>query len=297
MLEIFLNVNSILIVFGGLGVVVIFLGFGSGSRWAVLIRDLGVPIGLLGSLIGMIQAINGTLALGSGDGIYGATSVMLLTTLYGGVASAVGYFFAGSGHSKTLLIDDPRRLLTGKWVVILFMVLSWSFAIVQKGPGECTDLLGFWRYCDGFAAWFYEPLAAAIFVIGMVMALLKSERGGRAASLSKSFLLSALISVTCGLVMFFAGETRLGLSVAGNGVVMGLFGYIMIYVVTFSSRYEEPLNANLMNWHWMEVAAFYIFMFLAPDTILDNFQEADIQEQILELEARIPSIEADAEEL
>ena len=97
--------------------------------------------------------------------------------------------------------------------------------------------------------------------------------------------------------MFFAGETRLGLSVAGNGVVMGLFGYIMIYVVTFSSRYEAPLNANLMNWHWMEVAAFYIFMFLAPDTILDNFQEADIQEQLLELEARIPSIEADAEEL
>ena len=97
--------------------------------------------------------------------------------------------------------------------------------------------------------------------------------------------------------MLFSGEALTGLSVAGCGLTMGLFGYVGIYVVTYASETEEPPNATLMNWHWMEVAAFYIFMFLAPDTILDNFQEADIQEQILELEARIPSIEADAEEL
>ena len=63
----------------------------------ILIRDLGIPLGLTGSLIGAIQAMNGILLNGSGEGVYSATAVMLLTTLYGGAASAVGYFFLERG--------------------------------------------------------------------------------------------------------------------------------------------------------------------------------------------------------
>ena len=61
---------------------------------------LGIPIGLTCSLVGMIQQVNGILLENSGDGIYSSSAVMLLTTLYGGVVSAVGYFFAGSGRPE-----------------------------------------------------------------------------------------------------------------------------------------------------------------------------------------------------
>ena len=73
-------------------------------------------------------------------------------------------------------------------------------------------------------------------------------------------------------------------------------GYIAVYIATYSTAKREPINANLVNWHWMEVTAFYIFMFLAPDTILDNFQEANVQEQILQLENQIISLQEQLDE-
>jgi hypothetical protein len=293
--DIFFNINSFLLVFAGLGMTLVFLGFESGQHRAVLVRDLGVPIGLLGSLVGMIQAINETFVLDSADGIYRATAVMLLTTLYGGVASAVGYFFVGSGGLKPQLIADRRRLTLGKWVVLASFVFMWSFAIDRRGPAECANLLPFWRTCGGFS-WFYEPIALAIFAVGVTIGLVKSEPGCRGAGLSQSLLLSTMISVTCGIIMLFSGEALTGLSVAGCGLTLGLFGYVGIYVVTYASETEEPPNATLMNWHWMEVAAFYIFMFLAPDTILDDFQQNDVQDQILLLEDRVRLLEAYADE-
>ena len=105
-----------------------------------------------------------------------------------------------------------------------------------------------------------------------------------------------MLSVTCGIIILFSGETLQGLSVAGVGLFWGLTGYIAVYIATYSTAQREPINANLVNWHWMEVTAFYIFMFLAPDTILDNFQEADVQQQILQLENQIISLQEQLDE-
>jgi len=41
----------------------------------------------------------------------------------------------------------------------------------------------------------------------------------------------------------------------------------------------------------MEVTAFYIFMFLAPDTILDNFQESGIADRFESLEQKVEDLE------
>ena len=90
----------------GVAVAVFFLGFQEGAGRMILIRDLGIPLGLTGSLIGAIQAMNGILLNGSGEGVYSATAVMLLTTLYGGAASAVGFFF-WSGAPATPQYQAP----------------------------------------------------------------------------------------------------------------------------------------------------------------------------------------------
>jgi hypothetical protein len=50
---------------------------------------------------------------------------------------------------------------------------------------------------------------------------------------------------------------------------------------------SETINASLTNWHWMEVTVFFIFMFLALNPIVDNFQGQAVQQQIQELQSEI----------
>ena len=51
MVEIFSNLNSFLLAFFSVGFAVVFLGFESHRDRAFLMRDLGIPTGLIGSLI------------------------------------------------------------------------------------------------------------------------------------------------------------------------------------------------------------------------------------------------------
>jgi len=290
MFDIFYNLNGVLIIVCSVAAAVTYLGFESSTDRVVMIRDLGIPIGLTCSLIGMIQRVNGILLENSGDAIYSSTAVMLLTTLYGGVVSAVGYFFAGSGRPEPSPVKNHRRLVIGKWLFFANVGGFYWYAITSNGPYECDpDFFGR-TLCGGYS-WFSEPMAFVILACGVFLSIIKSKPGYYAANLCKSFLLSAMLSVTCGIIILFSGETLQGLSVAGVGLFWGLIGYIAVYIAAYSTAQREPINANLGNWHWMEVTAFYIFMFLAPDTILDNFQEADVQQQILQLENQVISLQ------
>jgi hypothetical protein len=85
----------------------------------------------------------------------------------------------------------------------------------------------------------------------------------------------------------FRGETEFGLMVSVTGLIYGLVGYVGIYVATYSTDYKPHISATRTNWHWIELTGFLIFMFLAPDTLLDNYQEAAVQDQIKQLELRL----------
>ena len=290
MFDIFFNLNGILIIVGIVAAAVVFMGFESSTDRVVMIRDLGIPIGLTCSLIGMIQQVNRILLENSGDAIYSSTAVMLITTFYGGVISAVGYFFAGSGRPEPSPVKNHRRLVIGKWLFFANAGGFYWYAITSSGPHECDpDFFGR-TLCGGYS-WFSEPVAFVILACGVFLSIIKTKPGYYAANLCKSFLLSAMVSVTCGIIILFSGETLQGLSVAGVGLFWGLMGYIAVYIAAYSTAQREPINANLVNWHWMEVTAFYIFVFLAPDTILDNFQEAGIADRFESLEQKVEDLE------
>ena len=95
-----------------------------------------------------------------------------------------------------------------------------------------------------------------------------------------------MTAVMAGILILFSGYTFKGLLIAGAGLIYGLVGYITIYLSTYSNDESPQIAATRTNWHWIEIAGFYIFMFLAPDTLLDNFQEAAVQEQIKQLELK-----------
>ena len=248
------------------------LGLESAMDRAVLMRDLGIPAGLVGSVIGTQSMINsatgGTLAA---DWIYGWTSILFLTTLYGGVFSALGFFLSGSGRPEAKTIQNRRRL----WRVKLICLLA----------------LGGWVgsavYTGGPLATFFQPIPACIFLTVSVIAILTGRQGHYLSNLSQGCLISSLTSVLVGVLILFRGETEFGLMVSVTGLIYGLVGYVGIYIATYSTDYKPHISATRTNWHWIELTGFLIFMFLAPDTLLDNYQEAAVQEQIKQLELRL----------
>ena len=105
-----------------------------------------------------------------------------------------------------------------------------------------------------------------------------------------------MATVMTGIMILLTGYTAEGILIAGAGLTYGVVGYITLYLITYSTDESPQIAATRTNWHWIEIAGFYIFMFLAPDTLLDNFQEADVQEQILQLENQIISLQEQLDE-
>ena len=278
-LSIFINPIAFLFVCFPIGTAMILLGFESAIDRVILMRDMGIPIGVLGSLIGTQQMVSNTDA-GSAGIIYLATAVMCLTILYGGAVSGLGFFLSGSGRGAAEKIKNRRRLSVGKVTAVLIF-----FGVT---------LLGMQNQPNAFA--FIQPLSLSIFFVVAAVALLTAKHGHYMSNLSQGCLISSMAAVMAGIVILLIGYTVEGILIAGAGLTYGVVGYITLYLITYSSDESPQIAATRTNWHWIEIAGFYIFMFLAPDTLLDNFQEADVQEQILQLENQIISLQEQLDE-
>ena len=264
----FLNTISAIIVLFPILVAVALLSQGSWRLRFTLTRDLGIPIGVIFSLIGMTQMLDW---IDDGDAVGPATAVMLIVIFYAGILSATGYFlletkWAASDHHGCVPISFWRPA-----IVVTSFILTLLFAIFSGGQAEI----------------FFNKVAALICGLASVVALLVSSPSRRPTNLSRAFLFSSMVAVVAGLIMVFMGDKNSGLFVAGNGLLYGLIGYVILYIWCVGRAESETINASLTNWHWMEVTGFFIFMFLAPDTILDNFQEQAVQQQIQELQSEI----------
>jgi hypothetical protein len=270
-LDIFWNWQSAAIVCCSLGAALVLLGFESAADRAVLMRDMGIPIGVLASLVGTQQMVYSSDAgLLEADGIYISTAVMFLTMLYGGAFSALGFFLSGSGRDAARKIRNRRRLSLGKVITLLNFYAVFLYAALA-GLGAFV---------------FIQPISLTIFFVLAVIALLTAKQGHYMSNLSQGCLIGSMTAVMAGILILFSGHTAKGLLIAGAGLIYGLVGYITIYLSTYSNDESPQIAATRTNWHWIEIAGFYIFMFLAPDTLLDNFQEAAVQEQIKQLELR-----------
>ena len=268
-LDIFWNWRSAAIVCWSIGAALILLGYESAIDRANLMRDMGIPIGVLGSLVGTQQMVFGIDAgLDEADSIYINTAIMFLTILYGGAVSGLGFFLSGSGRGAAKKIKNRRRLSLGKVIALLNFFAIFVYAALQARGA------------------FIQPITLSIFLVVAVTALLTAKHGYYMSNLSQGCLIGSMTAVMAGILILFSGHTAKGLLIAGTGLIYGLVGYITIYLSTYSNDESPQIAATRTNWHWIEIAGFYIFMFLAPDTLLDNFQEAAVQEQIKQLELR-----------
>ena len=235
------------------------LWFAYKAKWNILFRDLGVPLGLFWSVVGATgMALNMTDVRAYGP----ATAIMLLTITYGGLVSALGYF-------STFKRSNPERQNNEKTAglkTITFILVAFLGLTLWAMNGAA-----------GLAA-FINPVALSVFGTSIVSAILLSDSDYRVQVLCQASLLSAMISLVFGLIVLygsFSGDginegMYEGLSIAMNGLNYGLLSYISIYIVSYEFGTTEKIDAPLMNWHWMEVTGFLIFMFFAPETLRES---------------------------
>lgn len=274
-MSILLDPISILVVICPVAFSALILGQGSRYKMSVLCRDLGIPVGILFALIGMVQIMYW---VDHGEVVYVATSIMLVTVFHGAWVSALGFF----GARYWIVADgEPLSVKGFSWRAagaVMFLMLTIGFSIAQSPIGH-----------------FFNPMAITVVLVLVAASVVTEFRssGPDGSASSRALLFAAIISVLLGLVTLYSGDGAAGMSIAANGLIYGLLGYLIIYLLGFHNEPWEEINASLTNWHWMEVTGFFIFMFLAPDTILDNFQEEAVQQQIQELQSEIAILRGD----
>jgi hypothetical protein len=174
------NFQSAIFVGGAVLGAVVCLGYESAVDRAVLMRDVGIPVGLVGSLIGTHMMINsasgGTLFA---EDIYVATGVAFLTTLYGGVFSALGFFLSGSGRPEAKTIQNRKWLLRGKIICLLSGISFVGIAFFSGGSGGES----------------FQPIPVSIFLVTAVIAILTGRKGHYLSNLSQGSLWLIGISI------------------------------------------------------------------------------------------------------
>ncbi|MBT4206376.1 MAG: hypothetical protein HOE21_09565 [Proteobacteria bacterium] len=272
MIGAFLDSISFIIIIPPLTIACIAMSQGAGVHWSVILKDLGVPLGLLMCFIGFV----GMAANTSDPSLLGPqTASMLLPLLYGGILASIGYFWRFKFVEFVNVPLDPNA---AKWwapsvsVMFFLAILIWVM-------GMAAGL-----------KFFYSSVPLGVCAITALVAVIISNRENIPRALSQSLLLGAMLNVLIGLIYYYQGEKQ-GLETALLGVTYAFIAYICLYFLTYKIGDPKKLDAPLMNWHWLEVSGFIIFMFLSPASLKEDMLniESDMSERKMEL--RIQELE------
>jgi len=222
--------------------------------WPSIFLAIGVPLGLLAAVAGFIWHLGTDGLTGDYTRLYPLTGLVLTTVLYGGVASAVGYFAA-----KSIDLGDGRILLTRAQGFFMSALVVCLFLLMFGTDG----LMLIWN-----------PPALAILISCIVTAGLINPQN-KLASAAEATIFASLLLLVLGIIYFYFSDAEKiePLMLTTVGLAYGIVAYLLLYFA--SLVYQAPfVNVSSANWHWLELCAFLIFMLYAPETIREIQQNA-----------------------
>ena len=251
--------------------------------FAVTSRHLALPFGLMYSSLGtslFFFNIYGSVGEIQGDldlRVVGVvTQIVVAGILYGGFLAGLGYFIS-SKYQHLIQVHEKNR--NRPWTILVTLGLIFLPSILYAVGPDLTLI---------FSPISLSSLACIGFV--MLVAVFSSNKSNKFQLLSKASFFGAIMCVVVGIMLQFK-YPHTGIIFAFMGVFYGLVGYVSIYLFAYCSNSIDEVKPDLMSWHWIEVYAFLLFMFLAPATLRD-FIVADEQAlQIERLEQRIEQLE------
>ena len=231
---------------------------GSQNDWQSVCLACGVPLGLLGAVIGFEAITLG--AFNSPDGlnisIYQASSISLTTVLYGGLISAIGHFGARTEEqNQTTVPMTKRRSILAILLLVMTCIWVWTIAHDLK---EHTSL-------------------PALTIVGACIFStfwLKGEATIKLAA--EAAILSALVTLIIGTMGWYAsdGKSLAPMKLMMSGMTYGLLLYLALCILSLTREARDFIDVRRANWHWLEISAFLIFMFYAPATIRESISDS-----------------------
>ena len=233
------------------------LKYGGNQPISQTLLATGVPMGLISSYIGVVVLVSkiddGTAYLGY------ALAVMLLTALYGGLVSALGY--AINDTSSSALYPIKKRYL------VIFSILVIALILIGIGlNGE----------------FFFDPIIFSVYLTFILSFLVLGRRKEHfTVVIADAALFASVIIIIFSLIFWFGidstadnrGELiRETIVFSSLGVMYGSLIYLLIYIASLGCVIEQRIDVNKMNWHLIEVNAFLLFLAFAP-TSFSNFME------------------------
>jgi hypothetical protein len=210
----------------------------------------GIPLGLMSSYIGVILIVSNM----SDPSAFGAaSSVMLLTALYGGLISALG--FAVSHNSA----KDAVRPVKKRYIIVAAIALV--MALIQA--------IGL----DQLPIFFDSSIILLYLVFILSFLIFNKNKKHFTIVISDAVLFTSIIIIIVSLVSWF-GKTSLDaedsavitgpIVFASLGVMYGALIYLFVYIFSMGCEAESKINVEKMNWHLIEVNSLLLFLAFAP---------------------------------
>ena len=240
------------------------LKYGGNQPIAQTLLATGVPMGLIASYIGVVVLVSkiddGTAYLGY------ALAVMLITALYGGLVSALGY--AINDASSSAMYPIKKRYL------VIFSVSV--IALILMGIGENGEL-------------FFDPIIFSMYLT-FILSFLVLGRGKEhfTVVIADAALFASVIIIIFSLIFWFGidstadnrGELiRETIVFSSLGVMYGSLIYLLTYIVSLGCVIEQRIDVKKMNWHLTEVNAFLLFLAFAPTSFSNYMEERQASEE------------------
>lgn len=240
------------------------LKYGGNQPISQTLLATGVPMGLISSYIGVVllvsKADDGAAYLGN------ALAVMLLTALYGGLVSALGY--AINDASSSAMYPIKKRYL------VIFSVSV--IALILMGIGENGEL-------------FFDPIIFSMYLT-FILSFLVLGRGKEhfTVVIADAAMFASVIIIIFSLIFWFGidstadnrGELiRETIVFSSLGVMYGSLIYLLTYIVSLGCVIEQRIDVKKMNWHLTEVNAFLLFLAFAPTSFSNYMEERQASEE------------------
>ena len=262
-LNAYIDAASVQVVVGTLFVVsFVFILKKSLAVFQILLA-LGIPVGLLGGNIGISGMV---LNMSDPNAVGPASSVMLLTALYGALFSAGGYFAIGK-------LQKPLDMkITGKQLTLILIgcgvLWVWPMA---AGAG----LTSFWSL---------PALFVNLGLIGMAIFMNTDKSKSLVHCGSDGALAAIMVSLVTALVEWFMSSPKVDITAVAFGCISVMYGtmiYIVCYIVSLWTGDTDQINFRVKNWHLVEANTFYIFLVFAPVNLGESmFNELDEIERV-----------------
>lgn len=250
---VFWDIPSVILVVGPIFPICVLLKWKHHAHIAPLLYALGTPLGLLGVSLGLITMFSNMIDLRA---LAPATAVLLLTALYGGIISGLGYLFLEP--KQTAMPNIPKRAAFFCSLPIAVFTLLAMQDNLWALFGESGEVL-------------------AMGALVLILSLITPTSHSLLKRITSATMYVVLILTILGVIDLagIGAETAYadpeaylkGMSKIYLSINTGLLIYIFCIVWSIATGDFDDTDFGRMNWHLVEAFSLIVLITISPPSL------------------------------